>query len=68
MNGLCMASLVFRCPALGVSVQGWISDDGKSGSESEFIGVACTACRQVHLVNAATGRVLGDETSSDTTE
>ena len=56
-----MATFIFRCPASGVSVQGWISDDAGSDSENEFVSISCTACRQVHLVNAATGRVLGDQ-------
>jgi hypothetical protein len=43
---------------LGIRVQGWIADDA-STAEDEFVSIKCTACSQMHLVNLATGRVLG---------
>ncbi len=59
-----MSTFIFRCPTTGVSVQGWISDEPESDSETEFISISCMACRQTHLVNAMTGRVLGDSEPS----
>ena len=55
-----MASFIFRCPTMRVSVQGWVPDDMEFDSDNEFISINCMACRQIHLVNAMTGRVLGD--------
>jgi hypothetical protein len=52
-----MASFVFRCPNRNVAVQGWIADDPPD--DSAYTAVQCTACRQVHFINGATGRVLG---------
>jgi hypothetical protein len=54
-----MATVVFRCPMLGVRVQGWFADDGAENGGEVYDGITCNACRQVHLVNRTTGRVLG---------
>jgi hypothetical protein len=51
-----MASFVYRCPNRNVAVQGWIADDP---ADDAYTAVQCTACRQVHFINAVTGRVLG---------
>jgi hypothetical protein len=54
-----MATVVFRCPMLGVHVQGWFADDGSENGGEVYDTLTCAACRQVHLVNRASGRVLG---------
>jgi len=54
-----MASVVFRCPNVGIHVHGWVADDGAEIDENVYDSIMCNACRQVHLVNRATGRVLG---------
>ncbi len=52
-----MRAFVFRCPATGLNVQGWTTDDADAGETYE--PVSCTACMRTHLVNPKTGRVLG---------
>jgi hypothetical protein len=37
----------------------WFADDGSENGGDTYEGVACLACRQVHMVNAKTGKVLG---------
>jgi hypothetical protein len=59
--GIEMGSVIFRCPARGIKVQGWIAEDvGAGGADGEFVGIKCTACSQMHMINAATGKVLGE--------
>ena len=53
-----MATFLFRCPQKNLRVQGWTADD-PSDDDAAFAPVQCTACRQMHYVNPATGRVLG---------
>jgi hypothetical protein len=53
-----MATLLFRCPITSHNVQGWLADD-PSEDRNTYLPVQCAACRQVHHVNPATGRVLG---------
>ena len=66
-HGSTMATRLFLCPHTGQRVQGWFADDGSDwfaddGSENSgdtYEGVNCLACRQVHMVNPKTGKVLG---------
>jgi hypothetical protein len=55
-----MGTTLFRCPNVGVHVQGWLSDDPSENHARVFETVTCAACQQVHLVNRA-GRVLGPD-------
>jgi hypothetical protein len=55
-----MAPFLFRCPNVGLQVQGWRAEDA-SQIDDAYETVICTACAQVHLVNPATGRVLGED-------
>ena len=58
-----MPAILFRCTATGVQTQGWIDDAVAAEiGENEYISIACAACRQAHLINPATGRLLGEET------
>jgi len=53
---------LFRCPTTQLRVQGWSADDMSSGSKDEtYETVTCVACQQVHLVDPATGKVIGAE-------
>ena len=52
-----MATFAFQCPNKGVRVQGWTIEDASDGDF--YAPVKCTACRGIHYVNPATGRVLG---------
>jgi hypothetical protein len=56
-----MAPFLFRCPNTDLHVQGWLADDGSDEPGDTYGTVNCLACRQVHLVNPSTGRVLGSD-------
>ena len=53
-----MATRLFRCPSTGHRVQGWLADNGSVNGDETYEGVNCLACRQVHMVNPKTGKVL----------
>ena len=62
-----LGSVIYRCPMTGANVQGWAPDEMRvDATEDDFISLACPACRQTHLVNVTTGRVLGG--SNDTND
>jgi hypothetical protein len=53
-----MAAFIYRCPATGYNVQGFVADDPTNVSEGVFQPVTCTVCARVHLVNPKTGGLL----------
>jgi hypothetical protein len=55
-----MPPFVYRCPNTGLNVQGFSAEEVLADDES-FETLTCLACRQVHLVNPTTGRVLGSD-------
>jgi hypothetical protein len=55
-----MGAFLFRCPNTGMKVQAWSADDISAGDD-RYEATTCTACRKIHLVNPATGKVMGDE-------
>ena len=54
-----MATVLFRCLNTGFRVQGYLPEQ-KSDDENLYVPVDCLMCKQVHLVNPATGKVLGE--------
>ena len=57
-----MRFFLFRCPNTGQHVQGLSAEAISADEANVYETVTCIACRQVHLVNPATGTVLlGDE-------
>jgi hypothetical protein len=58
-HGSSMATCVFLCPQTGQRVQGWFADDGSENGGDTYAGVNCLACKQVHMVNPKTRKVLG---------
>jgi hypothetical protein len=52
-----MALVLYRCPNTGLHVQGFLADAIAEGEET-YETIVCIACRQVHLVNPASGKVL----------
>ena len=40
-------------------MQGWFSDDPSEAGDESYESVVCTACKNVHLVNPASGKTLG---------
>ena len=55
-----MAPFLFRCPNTDCHVQGW-SAEAVPENGNTFVPVRCLACDQVHHVNLATGKVLGED-------
>jgi hypothetical protein len=53
-----MATFLYKCPVTGHNVQGLIDGEVNQGADVHE-AVVCLACRQTHLVNPATGAVLG---------
>lgn len=53
-----MATFLYKCPVTGHNVQGFSEGGVKQGADVHE-AVVCLACRQTHLVNPATGAVLG---------
>ena len=53
-----MPLFLYRCPNMGRRVQGFSADD-VAVSAHTYEPVVCTACKQTHLINQATGVVLG---------
>jgi hypothetical protein len=45
----------------GLNVQGWLADDPSGDEDGVYETVTCLACTRVHLINRATGEVLGDD-------
>lgn len=56
-----MPSFLYRCPNMSLNVQAWIADDPTEYADDSYEAVTCLACRQVHLVNPKTGKVLGED-------
>ena len=55
-----MPPFMYRCPNTGDLVQGFVAEE-MSGDASSIEPVTCLICLQVHYVNPATGKVLGEE-------
>jgi hypothetical protein len=57
-----MAVILYHCPRTGMRAQSWFAEDSSTGGERNldtYVSVACPACSQLHMVNQATGKVLG---------
>lgn len=55
-----MATFLYRCPYTGQNVQGFIAEE-VSDDVDAYESITCLACQRVHLVNPATGRVIGED-------
>jgi hypothetical protein len=55
-----VAPLLFRCPNTGYRVQGFVAENTSEDS-GHYEVITCLTCRQVHLVNPASGKFLGYE-------
>jgi hypothetical protein len=56
---------VYRCPAMGLNVQGFAGDNQASAPNDDvYEAMTCTACRRIHLVNPTTGHVAGSTAES----
>jgi hypothetical protein len=52
-------TFLYRCPTTGFRIQGY-SPEQTSDDDGFYEPVTCALCKQVHLVNTATGNVLGE--------
>jgi hypothetical protein len=55
-----MAAFIYRCPNTGLRIQALAAAE-ITEDEDKYEPVTCVMCRQVHLVNPWTGKVLGDD-------
>lgn len=53
-----MPTFLYRCPNTGFKFQGYSAEE--TSDESAYEAVSCIMCRQIHLVNPAAGKVLGE--------
>jgi hypothetical protein len=49
--------ITFLCPNMGVSVESWLADT--EDTDEIYERVTCLACRQLHMLNLRTGKILG---------
>ena len=62
-----MTSFTYRCPNTGAMVQGFIVVEDIPESfnfepeDGPYESMYCDKCRQAHMVNVRTGKVLGEE-------
>jgi hypothetical protein len=54
-------TFIYKCPNTGLNVQGFVADD--PDDDRSYQPVACIACRDVHLVNPRTGKLVGEDDS-----
>ncbi len=59
-EGLSMPPFMYRCPNTGYRVQGFSAEEISDGADV-YETVTCLVCKQSHLVNPATGKVLGED-------
>ncbi len=50
-------TITFLCPNMGVSVESSFADT--EDSDEIYERVTCLACRQLHMLNLRTGKILG---------
>ena len=53
-----MPPFMYRCPNTGHRVQGFTAEE--VSDDNIYQSVMCIMCDRVHLVNPATGKVLGE--------
>ncbi len=56
-----MPAFVYRCPNTGFRVQGYSPEQTSDNDPNRFEAVTCVMCRQVHLVNPTTSKVVGED-------
>jgi hypothetical protein len=55
-----MTTFLYRCPNTGFQIQSY-SPEQTLDDDSAYETVTCLVCQRVHLVNPATGKVLGED-------
>ncbi len=51
--------IVFKCPQTGLNVQHRLTEATEGGADTH-VSVPCPACTRLHLINRATGKLLGE--------
>ncbi len=51
--------IVFKCPQTGLNVQHRLAAE-PSDAPDMHVSVSCPACTRLHLINRATGKLLGE--------
>lgn len=51
--------IVFKCPQTGLNVQHRLTAEPGDAPDTH-ISVSCPACTRLHLINRATGKLLGE--------
>jgi hypothetical protein len=54
-------TFLYRCPVTGHQVQGFIADNPTEKNGNVYEAFDCPICRRIHLVDPATGKVVGNE-------
>ena len=54
-----MATFLFICPNTGFRVQGFAPEQTSDDAGERFEAIECILCKRVHVVNPATGEILG---------
>ena len=57
-----MPPFLYRCPNTGYRVQGFVAEE--VSDDQTYVSVTCIRCRQTHLVNPSSGRVVGGTTNA----
>ncbi len=52
--------IVFKCPQTGLNVQHLLTDEP---GDRTHVSVSCPACTRFHLIERATGKLLGERRS-----
>jgi hypothetical protein len=56
--------LLFRCPKTGLMAQAVVElGEAPADGSKLYVPIECPACRGLHLVNAATGKLRSEEDS-----
>jgi hypothetical protein len=56
-----MPPFQYRCPSTGCLVEGFVAEELPKDADDALEAMRCAMCQQVHLVNSATGEMLGDD-------
>jgi hypothetical protein len=51
--------IVFKCPQTGLNVQHRLMAASSEAADTH-VSVPCPACTRLHLINRATGKLLGE--------
>lgn len=52
-------SILYRCPKTGADIQRGLESHGAGRPRQGYAAILCTDCNQLHFVDRATGKLLG---------